>query len=484
MTRNLLQLLSREEIETIHATSIRVLEKIGVNLDNEEALKILHEAGAVADFDKASACIPETLVKESLKKAPGKFDLYSVDGRNRLSFGGANVYFNPGSTAVYMLDRETMQMRTPLTNDFIDFVRLTDALEHIHAQSTAMLVSDVPSAIADRFRLYIILKNSLKPIVGGSFTIDGLHDMRKMLEIAVEGESNLKQRPPFLMDVCPSPPLKWSKITSQNLIDTAKCDMPLEIIPAPQLGSTAPVTLAGLLVQHNAEFLSGLVLAQLVKPGIPVMYSGSPSVMDMRHGTQCVGNIEVCMLSVAYSQIAKFYGLPSGAYLGMSESKTVDAQTGIESANGIILGTLAGINCITGPGMLAFENCQSFEKLVIDNEICGMAMRLAKDINVSEEALAFDLIKKIGPGGHFLAQKHTIEWFPVEELISSTVIDKTSKPQWERTGAKNTLDRAREQVNRILKDHKPKLLPQDIEKKLDALMKTIMKRRNRHNTKA
>jgi len=222
--------------------------------------------------------------------------------------------------------------------------------------------------------------------------------------------------------------------------------------------------------------LSGLVVAQLVKAGIPVVYSGSPSVMDMRYGTQCVGNIEVCMLSVAYSQIAKFYGIPSGAYLGMSETKTIDAQTGIESTNGIILGTLAGINCITGPGMLAFENCQSFEKLVIDNEICGMALRLARDIDVNEETLAFDLIEKVGQGGQFLSQKHTVKWFPIEEYIPSTVIDKMGKSQWEKTGARNTVERAKETVDRILKEHVSEPLPSDTERQLDSFMKEVLSR--------
>ena len=476
MTRNPLQLLSRDEIETIHTTSLQVLEKIGVKIDNEEALRTLDKAGANVDFSKEAVCIPEALVKECLRKTPSEFRLYSTDGKNSLLLGGANVYYNPGSTAVYMLDRETMQMRQPLSEDFVDFVRLTDALEYIHAQSTAMLVVDVPSIVADRYRLYIILKNSLKPVVGGSFTIEGLHDMKRMLEIVLGDQSTLSKKPPFLMDVCPSPPLKWSKITSQNLIDSAKSDMPLEIIPAPQLGSTAPVTLAGLLVQHNAEFLSGLVIAQLVKAGIPVVYSGSPSLIDMRYGTQCVGNIEVCMLSVAYSQIAKFYSIPSGAYLGMSETKTVDAQTGIESANGIILGTLAGINCITGPGMLAFENCQSLEKLVIDNEICGMALRLTRGIDVNDETLAFDLIEKVGQGGHFLSQKHTVKWFPIEEYIPSTVIDKMGKSQWEKTGARNTVERAKETVDRILKEHVSEPLPSDIERQLDSFMKEVLAR--------
>jgi len=476
LVQNVLQMLSKDEIETIHTKSTQVLETIGVEIDNENALKILDEAGATVNIKKKLAYIPEALVKESLRKTPTEVKLYRVDGKNNLLFGGNNVYFNPGSTALYMLDRETMNMRRPNTKDFVDFVRLTDSLEFIHAQSTAMTLGDVPDQIVDRVRFYLILKNSAKPIIAGAFTIEGLYDMKKMLEIVVGGEEVLRKRPCLLMDVCPSPPLKWSKMTSQNLIDSAKFNIPIEIIPAPQLGSTAPATMAGLLVQHNAEFLSGLVMSQLVNAGLPVVYSGSPSLMDMRYGTGCVGNIEVAMLSAAYAQIARTYGIPSGAYLGISETKIVDAQAGLESATGLIIGTLAGINCVTGPGMLGFENCQSFEKLVIDNEICGMALRLARNLSVNEETLAFDLIKKVGPGGHFLSQKHTLKWFQTEEYIPSTVIDKASKSQWERTGAKDALQRAKEYVDKILKEHHPKPLPSDIERELDSFMAEVLKR--------
>jgi len=476
MVKKFLEFLSNDEARTIHATSIKVLEKIGVEIENENVMKLFAGAGANVDSKNKRVYISEELVKEALDKVPSEVKLYELNGKHDLVFAGKNVYFNPGSTALYMLDRENMKMRRPTSKDFADFVRLTDYLEHIHAQSTAMTIGDVPDPIVDRFRFYLILKNSVKPIIAGAFTIEGLYDMKHMLEIVVGGDEALRKKPCLLIDVCPSPPLKWSKMTSQNLIDSAKFDIPIEIIPAPQLGSTAPATLAGLLVQHNAEFLSGLVISQLVNAGVPVVYSGSPSLMDMRYGTGCVGNIEVAMLSAAYSEIAKFYGIPSGAYLGMSESKVIDAQTALESGIGTLIGTLAGINCITGPGMLGFENCQSYEKLVIDNETCGMALRLARNISVNEETLAFDLIKKVGPGGHFLSQKHTLKWFQIEEYIPSTVIDKMSKTQWERAGAKDTLQRAQEHVDKILKEHNPKPLPPDIERELDSFMTEILKR--------
>jgi trimethylamine--corrinoid protein Co-methyltransferase len=476
LVNKVLELLSREEVETIHTTSLKVLETVGMEIDNEDALKILSNAGAQVDFQRKMAYIPEELVEELLKKVPSEVRLYGFDGKHDTLLAGTNVCFDPGSTALYMLDRETNVMRRPTPTDFANFVRLVDALEYIHVQSTAMTVSDVPDRLVDRFRFYLILKNSVKPIIAGAFTIEGFYDMKHMLEIVLGGEEALVKRPHLLMDVCPSPPLKWSKMTSQNLVDSARFNIPVEIIPAPQMGSTAPATLAGLLVQHNAEFLSGLVMSQIVNEGLPVIYSGSPSMMDMRYGTGCVGSIEVAMLSAAYAQLARSYRIPSGAYLGISETKVVDAQTGLESAIGLIIGTLASINCITGPGMLGFENCQSFEKLVIDNEICGMALRLARNIDVNEETLAFNLIKEVGPGGHFLSKKHTLEWFQIEEYLPSTVIDRVSRPQWERTGSKDTLNRAKKYVDKTLSEHHPKPLSSDAERELDSFMTEILKR--------
>jgi trimethylamine--corrinoid protein Co-methyltransferase len=478
LSKKVLELLSQEEIERIHSASLTVLEATGVEIDNENVLRILSSAGAQVDFHTRMVYVPEELVEELLKKTPSQVKLCGFDDKYDILFAENNVYFNPGSTALYMLDRETKAMRRPTPTDFADFVRLTDALAYIHAQSTAMTVSDVPDQLVDRFRFYLILKNSSKPIIAGAFTIEGLYDMKHMLEIVLGGEEALLKKPCLLMDVCPSPPLKWSKMTSQNLIDSAKFNIPIEIIPAPQLGSTAPATLAGLLVQHNAEFLSGLVMSQVVNAGLPVVYSGSPSLMDMRYGTGCVGNIEVAMLSAAYAQIARFYNIPSGAYLGISETKVVDAQTGLESTIGLILGTLAGINCITGPGMLGFENCQSFEKLALDNEICGMALRLARGIDVNEKTLALDLIKEVGPGGHFLSQKHTLQWFQAEEYLPSVVIDKVSRSQWERAGSKDTLSRAKMYVDKILEEHHPKPLALDVERTLDSFMTEILKRQS------
>jgi len=469
------QLLSKGQKERIHLASLKILEEVGVIIQSDAALKLVADGGADVDMNKKIAHIPQHLVNESLVKAPSTISMFSRDGKHDLALEGNRVHFDPGSSTYYLLDSETLEIRRPLSRELADFVRLADGLEHIQAQSTALVVSDVPSTIVDRYRLYIVLMNSPKTIVTGSFGAGGLLDMKDMLAAVVGGDDELARKPMAIFDVCPSAPLKWGDFIVQDVMDCAKYGIPAEILPMPQLGATGPVTLAGSLAQLNAEFLSGLVISQLAKPGAPVIYGGSPTTFDMRYCTARLGAIETVMLGCAYAQMGKFYGLPTHMYLGLSDTKVVDAQAGFESATGIILGALAGINVISGPGMLDLENCLSYEKLVIDDTICGMAERLVRGIDVNDETLAVDVIRRVGAGGHFLADKHTIEWFKKELFIPSDLVDRQDLKLWKEQGSKDTFKRAKEAAQRIIRDHKPEPLPRDIEKSLDNVTRKIMK---------
>jgi trimethylamine--corrinoid protein Co-methyltransferase len=471
----MLRLLSQEQIERIHLDSLKVLEEVGVMIQSDTALNLVAGAGAEVDHTKKIARIPPSLVKESLTKMPSSIQLFSRDGKHDLLLEGNRVHYDPGSAAYYLLDSQTYEIRRPVTQDLADFVRLADGLTHIQAQSTALVVSDVPDTIVDRYRLYIVLKNSPKTIITGTFSISGLYDMKDMLAAVVGGEKELARKPMAVFDLCPSAPLKWGDFIVQNLIDCAKYGIPAEILPMPQLGATGPVTLAGSLVQFNAEFLSGLVISQLTNPGAPVIYGGSPTTFDMRYCTARLGAIETMMMGCAYAQIGKYYHLPTHMYLGLSDAKIVDAQAGFESGIGIILGALAGINVMSGPGMLGFENCQSFEKLVIDDTVCGMALRLVKGIDVNDQTLAVDLIKKVGAGGHYLGEKHTIDWFKNELYIPSDLVDRQDMKAWKTQGSKDAFKRATGIAQEILRDHKPEPLPTDIEKDLGEVAKRIMK---------
>jgi trimethylamine--corrinoid protein Co-methyltransferase len=324
----------------------------------------------------------------------------------------------------------------------------------------------------------LILKNSVKPIITGAFTVKGFIYMKNLLETVVGGTEELRKRPRAIFDCCPSSPLMWSDVTCQNLLDCAKYGIPAEIIPAPQMGATSPVSIAGTLVEANAEFLSGVVLSQIAQPGTPIIYGGSPSVFDMRYLTARLGAVEAVMTACAGAQIGKQYGVPTHGYLGLSDSKTSDGQSSFESGMGILLGALSGVNIISGPGMQASENCQSLEKMVLDNEFCGAAYRLLDGIHVDAVSLAVELITKVGPGGHFLGEKHTRENLRRERYIPSEVLDRLSPNAWVKNGSKDSTKRAREGVTTILNTHNPEDLPKDIKNNLDDEMKKILKNYN------
>ncbi|MCK4318688.1 trimethylamine methyltransferase family protein [Candidatus Bathyarchaeota archaeon] len=472
-----LTFLTGSEIEAVHTASLKVLEKAGVKVNNGQALKLLMDNGCTVDGDVVH--MPPSLVEESVKKAPASFNLYTREADETHTVGGDNVIYNPGSAAIFFTDRETGEMRRANARDFKELVRLTDALEHIHAQSTAMVPADVPDEISDLYRLYVILKNSSKPIVTGAFTKEGLIDMKNMLE-AVAGDG-LAEAPRAIFDCCPSSPLMWSDVTCQNLLDCAAYGIPAEIIPAPQMGATSPVTIAGTIVEANAEFLSGAVISQLAEPGSPIVYGGSPSVFDMRHCTARLGAVEAVMAACAFAEMGKHYGVPTHGYLGLSDSKAVDAQSSFESGMGILLAAMARVNVVSGPGMQASENCQSLEKLVIDNELCGAAYRLIDGIRVDEETLAAEIISKVGPGGHFLAEKHTRDHHMKERHMPSDVIDRLSPDAWTKAGSKDATRRAKEIADETLREHTPKPLPKDSEDRLETVFKAILKR---HGIKA
>jgi trimethylamine--corrinoid protein Co-methyltransferase len=472
----LLQLLSTEEIEEIHNHSLTVLAKVGVNVKNSRALRLLKESGCIVDFDKKLARVPPYIVEDCLHKPPSVIMLYDRNGKREQLVGGSNTVFNPGSSAVYFNDHETGEIRKPHSKDLVNLVRLVDFLKYIQAQSTAIVPSEVPEAIGDVYRLYLVLKNSTKGMITGAFTKEGLINMKQLLEVVVGRADKLAKKPMAIFDVCPSSPLMWSDTTCQNLIDCAEFNIPAEIIPAPQMGASSPVTLAGTLVQFNAEFLSGIVISQLTKPGAPIIYGGSATTFDMKCLSSCLGSIEGIMVACAAAQLAKHYELPSQAYLGLSDSKMLDAQSGIETSLGIVLGTLTGVNVVSGPGMLVFENCQSLEKLVIDNEICGMALRLADGITVTPDSFALDVIGKVGPGGHYLAEKHTLRWLEKEHIMPSDVIDRLTLEAEKKQGSKDIVNKSRETVDKILKEHIPESLPKDVEVDLRNAFKEIMNR--------
>ncbi len=464
-----IQLLSDTLVEKIIDEALTLLEKVGVKVENKEGIELLTDSGARVDKSSQRVFIPRNLVEEALKLAPSKIKVFDRKGEKYFLIGGDNVHFDPGSAALNIFDYETGEQRKPVTSDLIRFSRLTDKLENIYFQSTGIVSSDVPEEMADFYRLFIALQYCRKPIVTGTFIIESFKPMWEMLKIMRGGSDSLKEKPLAIFDACPSPPLKWSNLTTQSVIDCARAGIPSEFVSMPLAGATAPVTLAGALVQHTAENLAGLVIAQLAKPCSPVIYGGSPAIFDMRNGTTPMGAIETMMIDCAYSQIGKKLGLPTHAYMGLSDSKSVDAQAGLESGIGIILSALAGINVVSGAGMLDFENCQSLEKLVIDNDICGMAYRLISGIVERDDPIAIPLFLEIGDEGNFLTNPHTKKWYRLEHTFPA-VIERGSYEQWKISNRKETWKRAKERVEYLLSKEDEEPLPEDMKKELEKIV--------------
>jgi trimethylamine--corrinoid protein Co-methyltransferase len=471
-----LRFLSNDSLKSIHESTLIVLEETGVRVSNEVAQELLMEADCTSEDD--IFMIPSSLVEESIRTVSSTFDIFTRDGSKVWKVGSDKVVYNPASSAVYFKDRESRVIRKGITQDIVELVQLVENLEHIEFQSTALVPSDVPEPVSGLYRLYLTLKNSKKPIVTGAFSKDGLNEMKLLLEIVAGGPDELTEKPRAIFDCCPTSPLTWGDTAAQNLLDCADAGIPAAIVPAPLSGATSPVTIHGTLVQTNAEVLIGVVLSQLKNPGTPIIYGGAPGSFDMKYATPRFGAVEAMITSCASAELGKHYDIPTHSYLGSSDSKLVDAQSGFESGMGMILGALSRVNVISGPGMLAHLNCQSLEKLVIDNEVCGTAFRLIKGFDIESIEVISELISKVGSEGNYLGQKHTSKKLRTEHFMPSGLLDRLSTESWLDDGSKSILDRASEVVSHRLSEHTPIELSKDIEEHLDAKLKEIIAKYN------
>jgi trimethylamine--corrinoid protein Co-methyltransferase len=441
-----LELLSDELVERILGEAFQILMEPGIKVLSVEARRLLLEAGALPTADETVLRLPEALVRKAIASVPAEFTLYDREGQPSIHFGGNNVHFDPGSSGVHILDPETLEHRPSQSADLIRIVKLTEMMPQYDAQSTAVVCNEIPKQIGDLYRLYLVLLYSKKPIITGAFTAQTTQAMIDMLAVYAGGSRELASKPVAVFDVCPTPPLIWSPFGAQNLIDLARAGVPAEIVSMPLAGVGGPVTLVGSVVQHAAECLSGMTIHQLANPGAPVIWGGAPAIMDMRQGTTPMGAIETAMIDASYAQVGKALGFPTHAYLGASDAKLVDAQAGLESGITAVLGALAGINMISGAGMLDFLACFSPEKLVVDAEAIGMAKRLLGGVRTPTETLATAMFAGLNFKADFLKQKVTKQLFAQEQYLPSPVIDRGSIRTWQQSGGLDTFARARHQA--------------------------------------
>lgn len=439
-------------------------------MGSAEVVELLQAAGV--EVTDGVARLPETLVRKCLASAPRDFYLYNRRGEKAVHYGGDDVHFDPGSCCVQMLDPETLEARPSETRDLVRIVQVAETLPQFAAQSTAVVCNDAPSLIGDLYRLLVVLQHSDKPVVTGSFSAAGLQGMIDLLVADSGSAEKLRREPRAVFDVCPSPPLNWSEFGSHNLLDLAHAGVPAEIVAVPLAGGTAPVTLAGSVTQHAAEVLAGITLHQLAGAGSPVVWGGAPAIFDMRTGGAPMGAVETAMLNMACAEVGKHLGLPTHGYLVTTDSKFVDAQAGAESARSAMLGALAGINMISGAGMIESLACHSVEKLVMDAEWIASAQRLARGIEVRGDdvrgaSLATAMFAQTGLSGEFLKLKETRALFRQEQYLPSAVIDRSARGSEPPT---DIFARARTRVDELASAYRKPSLAEDVLRKFQAIV--------------
>jgi trimethylamine:corrinoid methyltransferase-like protein len=474
--RPILRLLGDDLIARIIEEARGLLCGIGVEIHNEEVVALLSDHGARVEGPERRVRLTEEIIDRSLRSAPRAFKLHDVTGAEAVDLSGHHVNFTPGSAAIHLLDGARNTLRKPDTSDYVRYAKLMTGMEHIASQSTAMIPADVPERISDSYRLYLSLLHCEKPVITGAFTVEAFGIM-KDLQLAVRGsEEQLAEKPLTVFSCCPTSPLKWSDVTSQNLVDCALHAIPVEYVSMPLSGFMAPVTLVGTLVQHTAETLSGLVISQLTRPGTPALYGGSPAFFDVRYETTPMGSIATMMTDCAFNEIGKHLGLPTQAYIGLSDAKQLDAQAGLESSMGATLAALSGINNISGPGMLDFESCFSLEKLVVDNEICGMTRRLLRGIEAKEDFPAAPIFQELLREKHLLIADHTRMHLREEDYLPGPSLSRANRMRWEEEGSTTLRERARIEVEKKIASHRPARLPEEARREMSRRMAAEAKR--------
>ena len=440
--------LSQQDIAQIHDASMRVFEEVGFQVNSEKALAFFRDAGA--EVDGHIVRLPRKTVAELVARAPSEVTLYGRQPEHHITLGGARVYAGTGGTALYVIDMASGERRQATLHDLKQIAKLVDGLENIHFFLLPTYPNDVPTENVDVNRFFAGLDNTSKHVMGGVYTQEGIQNVIRMAEITAGSAEKLRQEPIISMIICAISPLKMDRDYGDMIVAIAGAGIPIAVPAEPLCGATSPVTLAGNLVIQNADSLIGVCLTQLVNPGTPVIYGSVASSTDLRDLKYITGAIEMGLLNAAGAQMAQFYRLPFYATGGMSDSKTIDAQCGYESALSVLLCALAGANFIhDAAGLLDFALSVSYEKYVADNEILGMVMRAVEGIRVDEDTLAFDLIKEVGPGGHFVSTRHTRKYMRTEHY-QPTLSERENLEEWQAKGKRDTSARAKERVEEIL----------------------------------
>jgi len=477
MTR--MEVLTKDEVELIHNSTLELLETTGIMVDSPEARILLKENGAIVDDTSKNTWVkfPEELVKEQLKYVPDNFTLWGPDGTFSLTVDTKTTQFATVGTPVKIYDPNSKQgIRKTIMEDTINQIRIVDSLKNIMCSHVDVWPNDVPFLELHCHAIKAWAENSRKPYGLGCYGGLASQDMMNLTSIIVGGDDELIKHPRLVGFFNPTSPLMLTKIMLNGLFVWAKYKQPTIIAPAASAGSTAPVTLAGLITQTNMEILSSITLTQLINRGAPIFYSTMSAPMDPPTGNVAWGSIETGLITSAFAQLGRFYNIPSRGPGAVTESKVFDIQNGYERFMTLLCAASSGLNYITCAGTYESSLSEALELLLIDDELIDIIKRGMEGVQVNEDSIAMDEIKKIvTTTRNFLGTKHSVKNIR-KELFVPKLADRDRRGTWKKRGSKDIIQNAHEKVEEILQKQIGPGLDPDVEKKIAEYTKKVASR--------
>jgi len=454
--RPTLNVISDELIGNVLDEAKRIMAETGMEIRGEAMRRRMLDHGLKTDGSGKRVLFPADVVDAAIASTPKSFTLFDRDGEAYTDIGGYNVHYVPGSSGLKIQDHRTGETRLTNSTDFIEYARICDGLEHIAYLATAFSTNkDIESQVSDAWRLYMTLTTSKKPVVTGAFSEHGVPRMVEMQQMFRNDRADLIAKPMSIFTITATGNFRYGEDSCQNMLDCVEAGIPVEVVPVTLMGLIAPVTLVGALVFHCVDVLTGLTMAQILRPGAPVIFGGAPATFHMKAASSPMAAIEAQHLNVAYVAIAKSLGLPTQAYMALSDGKFLDAQGGGETFSSALLAAIAGVNSVSGPGMLDFVLTFSLPKLVFDNEICGQCLHFVKDLQPKGDLPTDELVAQLMQNDHLITAPHTLEHWPQELYLTDPVIDRANRETWEETGSLSLYDRACQQVEERLANYAP-----------------------------
>ncbi|MDO4542800.1 MAG: trimethylamine methyltransferase family protein [Bacillota bacterium] len=460
-------MLNDDQKEKLVEACYHIMEDIGMDIHLPAAVDMLSAAGC--EVDGLRVRIPREVTKKAIATAPTGIRIYDRDGKEAMLLEGRNSYFGPGPTCPNFFDPYTGQRRPATKADAAAAALVSDALPNIDYVMSLTMISDKTNVLADLEEVDAMVRNTTKPICTWAFNAENMEAIFKMCAAVVGGEDMLRQKPFLIVYSEPTTPLSHSKDALEKLIIAAKYGVPCIYTPGMILGGTSPTTIAGSLPMGLAECLTGLVISQLVAPGAPFIGGTSGSPLDMRSMQTPYGSPEASLLLGASNEVMRYLGLPSFDMAGATESKRVDAQSGVETAMEVLISLESGGNLIHDCGFMDIGMTGSLDQLVFCDEVISMAKRYCRSVEVDEDRIGFDTIASVGPGGNFLGEEHTFKFFR-SDVWNPTLIERRPYDAWETDGSKDMATRVHEKMLTILENHKPGALAPEVLSTLDDIL--------------